>query len=96
MKSRRVRNRMTFGFESLEIRNAPSHIGVVAHAAMALHPVHAAAQVRHLTDSEVNHKKELKETGASVDTSTDPSNSGSTSKDPSSNDPSSIDPKSDR
>jgi len=91
---------MTFGFESLEIRNAPSHIGVVAHAAMALHPVHAAAQVRHLTDSEVNHKKELKETRSSVDTSqdtsTDPSNSGSTSKDPSSNDPSSIDPKSDR
>jgi hypothetical protein len=100
MNSRRIRNRSAFGFESLEIRNAPSHFGVVAHAAAALHPVHAAAHVRHITDSEVNHKKELKETSSSVDssqdTSSDPSNSGSTAKDPSNNDPGSVDPKSDR
>ena len=100
MNPRRNRNRRTFGFESLEIRNAPSHFGVAAHAIAALRPVHAVAQVRHLTDSEVNHKKEVKEASSSVDssqdTSTDPSNGGSTSKDPSSTDPSSIDPKSDR
>jgi hypothetical protein len=99
MNPRRNRNRTAFGFEALEIRNAPSHFGVVAHA-VALHPVHAAAHVRHLTDSEVNHKNEVKEPRSSVDsshdTSTDPSHSGSTSKDPSSTDPSSIDPKSDR
>ena len=96
----RNRNRTSFGLESLEIRNAPSHFGVVAHAAAVVHAVHTAAHVRHVTDSEVNHKKELKESSSSVDssqdTSTDPSNSGSTSKDPSSNDPNSIDPKSDR
>ena len=59
MNPRRIRNRTAFGFESLEIRNAPSHFGVLAHAAAALHAVHAAAHVRHITDSEVNHKKEL-------------------------------------
>jgi len=100
MNPRRIRNRTAFGFESLEIRNAPSHFGVLVHAAAALHAAHAAAHVRNITDSEVSHKKELKETSSSVDssqdTSSDPSNSGSTAKDPSSNDPAGIDPKSDR
>jgi hypothetical protein len=67
----------------------------MAHAAVAAHRVVAAAHVRHFTDSEVNHQKELKERGTSVDSSqdgsNDPSNSGSTSTDPSS-----PDPKSDR
>jgi hypothetical protein len=94
MNPRRTRSRRTFGLESLEIRNAPSHFGALAHAAAAVHQVHAAAHVRRITDSEVNHKKELTETGSAVDSSkdnsNDPGNSGS-----SSNDPSSIDPKSD-
>src|SRR6516165_7689712 len=100
MTSRRNRKRTAFGFESLEIRNAPSHFGIVAHAAAAIHPVQAAAHVRHLTDSEANHKKEATEASSSVDSSQDssrdPSNSGSTGTDPIGNDPSSVDPKSDR
>jgi hypothetical protein len=108
MTSRRNRKRTAFGFESLEIRNAPSHFGIGAHAAFgigahaaaAIHPVRAAAHVRHLTDSEANHKKEATEARSSVDSSQDSSrdqsNSGSTSTDPSSNDPNSVDPKSDR
>jgi hypothetical protein len=109
MNARRNRNHRTFGLESLEIRNAPSHFGIVAHAAATIHPVHVAAQVKHITDLEVNHKKELTETGSSADSSrdskdspsTDPSSTDSSRKDspssdPSSTDPSSTDPKSDR
>jgi hypothetical protein len=81
--------------ESLEIRNAPSHFGITAHMAALVHPVHAAAQVRHVADSEVNHKKELTEASLSIDSSRDSNNSpgdiGSSSKDPSS-----VDPNSDR
>jgi hypothetical protein len=81
--------------ESLEIRNAPSHFGVMAHAVATLHKVHAVANVRHITDSDVHQKNELKETSSSVDSSQDnskaPSDSGSTR-----NDPNSIDPKADR
>jgi hypothetical protein len=98
MKPRRTRNRTAFGFESLEIRNAPSHFGVVAQAAAVVHHVHAAAHVKHLTDSEVNHKKELTETVSSADTSKDASSDPggvSTSKDSSGNDPGGVDPKSD-
>ena len=99
MKSRRFRNRSAIGLESLEIRNAPSHFGVVAHAAAALHAVHATAHVRHLTDTEVNHKQEVKESVTAVDSSqdsiADPSG-GSTAKDPSTNDSGGVDPKSDR
>jgi hypothetical protein len=95
MNRRRTRTSRTFGLESLEIRNAPSHFGVVAHAAAALRQVHPAAHVRHIADSETNHKKELTESGSSLDSSkdsgTDSINSGS-----SSNDPSSPDPKSNR
>ena len=99
MKSRRPRNRTPIGLESLEFRNAPSHFGVVAHAAAALHAAHATAHVRHIADSEVSHRKELTETSTSVDSSQDSSSdpsTGSTTNDPSSNDPSGVDPKSDR
>jgi hypothetical protein len=100
MKPRRFRNRTAIGLESLEIRNAPSHFGVVAHAAAALHAVHATAHVRHLTDTESSAKNETKERATAVDSSqdssTDPSTGGSTAKDPSSNDPSGVDLKSDR
>ncbi len=91
MTRRRTRNRTAFGLESLEIRNAPSHFGVVAHAAAAVHALHAAAHVRHVRDSEVNPQTELKESSNSIDSSQDGS------KDPSTpNDSSSVDPKSDR
>jgi hypothetical protein len=95
MNRRPTRSRVSFALESLEIRNAPSHFGVVAHVAAVHHVVHAAAQVRHVTDSEVNRQKEVKEASSSVDSSqdgvNDPSNGSSTSTDLSS-----TDPKSDR
>jgi hypothetical protein len=100
MNPRRARTRRNFALESLELRSAPSHFGVMAHAVVALHHAHAAAHVRHLSDSEVNHKKEQSETNSSSDTSqdhsTDSSHSGSTSTDPSSPDPNSTDPRTDR
>jgi hypothetical protein len=86
MTSRRNRKSRTFGIESLEFRNAPSHFGIAAHAAAMLRPVHVAAQVKHFTDSEANHKKELTEKSSSVDSSQD-------SKDSRSTDPSSPDKK---
>jgi hypothetical protein len=95
MNLRRTRQRRTLGLESLEIRNSPSHSGVTAHAASLVRPIHAAAHVRHVADSEVNHQKELTEARSSIessrDMSNDPGNSGSTS-----NDAGSIDPNSDR
>lgn len=41
----KTRTRRSFGLESLEIRNAPSHFGGLglAHAAMAAHQIHAHA-----------------------------------------------------
>ena len=50
MTSRTTRNRRTFRLESLEIRNAPSHIGGLAHVAMAVHKAHVAAHVRRFSD----------------------------------------------
>ncbi len=94
MTRQRTRNRAAFGLESLEIRNAPSHFGVAAHVA-AIHAIHTTAHVRHITDSEVNRQKELKESGTSVDSSQDGA-SDPASTDTTSNDPSSVDPKSDR
>jgi hypothetical protein len=94
MYPRRNRNRRTFGFESLEIRNAPSHFGIMAHAAATLHPVHVAAHVKHVADSEGSHKQELTEKNSSVDSSQDTSKD-SPSPDRGSTDPSSTDPRSD-
>jgi hypothetical protein len=81
-----------FRFESLEIRNAPSHFGAVAHAAIALHNIKPAVHVRHL-DSERNQKVETTEKNSAADTSQDTNSTDSTSRDPGSNDPSGVDSK---
>jgi hypothetical protein len=98
MTSRRNRKRTAFALESLEIRNAPSHFGMVAYAAAALHPVHTAAHVRHITDSEANPKKELTEPRSSVDSShdnsTDSGSSDQTPKDSSGTESTTVDVKS--
>ena len=86
MNSRSTRNRKSFQFDSLEIRNAPSHFGAVAHAAVALHHTHAAAHVRHLNDPQSADKSQAKET-TSADTSQDNGVETTSSKDPSSPDP---------
>jgi hypothetical protein len=92
MSRRQARNRGSFGLESLEIRNAPSHVGLAGHVTAI---VHAAAHVRHINDSEVNRQKELKESSNSVDSSQDGSKDRSVDSS-NSNDPSSVDPTSDR
>lgn len=93
MNARSHRNRRVFRIESLEIRNAPSHIGGLAHVAAALHKVHGAAHVRTFHDTtSVDRKNPLdKSTGVerSTDTvaeknSTDPSAGDTSSKDASS------------
>ena len=94
MKSRSIRNRKTFQLESLEIRNAPSHFGAIAHAAVALHHAHAAAHVRHFNDPQSTDKNQSQES-STVDKSQD-NGIETTSNDPSSKDPSSVDPKGDR
>jgi hypothetical protein len=57
--------------ESLEIRNAPSHFGALAHAAVALHTVHAAAHMRHFTAPHATVKVHSQETNSGVDRSQD-------------------------
>jgi hypothetical protein len=96
MRSRSIRSRNTFQLESLETRNAPSHFGGLAHAAMVIHRAHApaAAQVRHFSDPQGTDRNGQQET-SSVDQSRDHGVETS-SNDPSSNDPSSLDPKADR
>jgi hypothetical protein len=84
MSSRTTRSRRTFSLESLEIRNAPSHIGGLAHAALAL-KVHAAAHVRHFSDS-ARHDR-----FSSIDKSSGVERTSDTNVETSSNDPSSID-----
>jgi hypothetical protein len=99
MKSRQIRHRRAFQFESLEIRNAPSHFGAVAHAAIALHAVHAAAHVRHLHNTsatERNSSIDKSQDGSTTETNSSLDKSRDQSVDTTSNDPSSIDPKSDR
>jgi hypothetical protein len=94
MNSRQNRNRRVFRFESLEVRNAPSHFGALAHAAVALHRAQAAAHVRHFNDPQSTDKNPSQEkTG--VDLSNDKGVETS-SPDPSSNDTNRIDPEGDR
>jgi hypothetical protein len=81
-----------FQLESLEIRNAPSHFGAIAHAAVALHHAHAPAHVRHFNDPQSTDKGRSQE-NMSADMSRD-NGVETTSNDPSSNDPSSKDPNS--
>ena len=51
MISRNIRSRRQFRLESLEVRNAPSHVGGLAHLASAVHGLHAAAHVKHYSDT---------------------------------------------
>ena len=96
MRNRSIHSRKAFQLESLETRNAPSHFGGLAHAAVAIHRAHAhaPAQVRHFSDPQSTDKNGQQET-SSVDQSRD-HGVETTSHDPSSNDPNSIDPKADR
>jgi hypothetical protein len=96
MRNRSIHSRKAFQLESLETRNAPSHLGGLAHAAVAIHRAHThvAAQVRHFSDPQSTDKNGRQETSP-VDQSRD-QGVETTSHDPSSNDPTSIDPKADR
>ena len=85
MNSRTTRNCRSFHLESLEIRNAPSHVGGLAHAAMAVHKVHAPAHVRHFSDS-VAHDRV-----SSLDKSSGVERSPDTNVETNSNDPSGTD-----
>jgi hypothetical protein len=101
MNTRPTRNRKVLRLESLEIRNAPSHFGVLGHAAVAVHKLHTAAHVRRFSDSPSNDKHETQESNSGADrsqdrigaetSSPDRNSNDPTSNDPSSNDPSSID-----
>jgi hypothetical protein len=71
MKPRHFRNRRAFGVESLEIRNAPSQVGALAHMALAMHDVHAAAHLRHFSDSQTRDKVNSVDRGSGVEQSPD-------------------------
>ena len=68
---RTTRNRWSFRLESLEIRNAPSHFGALAHAAIAVHTVHAAAHVRSFSDSSAHDKASSVDRNSGVEQSPD-------------------------
>jgi hypothetical protein len=96
MRPRHFRNRRAFRVESLEIRNAPSHIGGLAHVALAVHNVHATAHVRHFSDSHATDKVNSVDRSSGVEQSPDKgvetSSSDSSGIDTSPNDRSSVDP----
>jgi hypothetical protein len=96
MNSRTNRSRRSFRLESLEIRNAPSHFGGLAHAAIAVHKAHiAAAHVRTFSDTSSHDKvsSQDKSTGVerSPDTTVETSSNDSSSTDKSPKDQSSLD-----
>ncbi len=67
MNTRPIRNRKVFRLESLEVRNAPSSFGVMAHAAVAVHQVHAAAHLSHLSVTQSTDKRETPEVKSATD-----------------------------
>ena len=96
MSRRTIRNRKAFQLESLEYRNAPSHVGGLAHVAVAIHHVHEAVQVKHFSDSRSNDKVHPQDKNSGVEQSpdngvetgsTDPSSTDTNPKDHSSVDP---------
>ncbi len=95
MNARIRRSRRAFRIESLEIRNAPSHIGGLGHVAAALHKVHGPAHVRTFHDTtSVDRKNPLdKSTGVerSSDTVAEKNSTDPTAGDTTPNDVSSID-----
>jgi hypothetical protein len=93
MSSRPSRRRNVFQFESLEIRNAPSHFGAVAHlAAAAVHHVHHVAAVHRFHDSQAADKSQKAETYTGVETSPDPTREITPSDPSNTKDPASTDP----
>ena len=84
MDARRIRNGRAFGIESLAIRNAPSHIGGMAHLAAAVHAHHAAVHVRHDSDSTARDRVNSVDRSSGIERSHDVSVE-------SSSDPSSVD-----
>jgi hypothetical protein len=102
MSIRCGRNRKFLSLESLEVRTALSHAGVVAHAISHLHSTHASAHVQKLVahqSQEHQHARETHtDTGASQGTgsdssSSDPAGQGSPETDSSGLDANSPDPK---
>ena len=93
MSTRPTRHRRTFRLESLEIRNAPSHFGVVAHVAAASHHAHAPAVVRHFNDTQAADKSHAPDKRAGVELSRD-SGVETTGNDPTGKDSNSLDLKS--
>ena len=90
MSTRQIRNRKVLRLECLEVRNAPSHFGVIGHAALALHQVHAAAHVSQVhaaahvsqvNDSPSSDKYQAPEEKTATDKSVDPTNSETNSND---------------
>jgi hypothetical protein len=84
MSSRTTHSRRSFSLESLETHNAPSHFGGLAHAALAL-KVHAAAHVRHFSDTAAHDKV------SSIDKNSGVERSPDTNVETNSNDPRGID-----
>jgi hypothetical protein len=85
MNTRTSRSRRSFLLESLEVRNAPSHFGGLAHAALAIHKAHVPAQVRHFNDTQAHDKV------SSLDKSSGVERSPDTNVESNSNDPNGID-----
>ncbi len=96
MTTRTTRSRRFFRLESLETRNAPSHFGGLAHAAMAVHKVHVAAQVRHFSDSQAHDKVSSQDKSSGIEKSPDQgvetNSNDANGNDTSPNDRSSVDP----
>jgi hypothetical protein len=95
MSRRKIRNCRAFQLESLECRNAPSHVGGLAHVALAVHNVHAAAHVKHFRDSQATDRVTSADKNSGVEQSPDKSvetgSSDPNGADTSPNDRSSVD-----
>jgi hypothetical protein len=82
MNKRQIRKWSVSQLESLEGRNAPSHLGGLGHVAVALHRLHAAAQVSHVHDSRTTDRIEAQEKNSGADMSQDRSGTETNSNDP--------------
>ncbi len=97
MARRKPLARKFFGLESLEVRNAPSHVGLISHAIAAVHPVHATAHVTHLSPAKITVRHDAPEVKTAADRSVDATRTDTSSPDthspstPGSTDPSSPD-----
>jgi hypothetical protein len=71
MNPRKPRIRRAFRLESLEYRNAPSHVGGLAHVALAVHHAHAAAHVRSFVDTSSHDKVNSVDKSSGIEKSPD-------------------------